>query len=141
MTDAERPRGRRRCARSSPPRSRTSPASGSSGTRTKWPSGAASASCSRPASFPALPGALAVAARGLRTGGDQRNREFVAGAAELEGLPEELDILGFDPQTAGGLLVSIPAEKGAVLEADFAGARPLARAHRPGVEGTGLALV
>jgi selenophosphate synthase len=30
--------------------------------------------------------------------------------------------LGFDPQTAGGLLVSIPADKGAVLEAAFAGA-------------------
>ena len=93
-----------------------------------------------PASFPALHGALAVAARGLRTGGDQRNREFVAGAAELEGLPEELDILGFDPQTAGGLLVSIPAEKGAVLEASFAGSGlALARIGRV-VEGTGLAL-
>jgi selenide,water dikinase len=93
-----------------------------------------------PASFPALPGALTVAARGLRTGGDQRNREFVAGAAELEGLPEELDILGFDPQTAGGLLVSIPAEKGAVLEASFAGSGlALARIGRV-VEGSGLAL-
>jgi selenide,water dikinase len=93
-----------------------------------------------PASFPALPGALAVARRGLRTGGDLRNREFVAGATRIEGLPEELGRLGFDPQTAGGLLISLPAEKGAVLEAAFADAGlPLARIGQV-VEGTGLAL-
>ena len=93
-----------------------------------------------PASFPALPGALEIAGRGLRTGGDHRNREFVEGSAELGGLAEDLDILGFDPQTAGGLLVSLQAEKGAVLEAAFADAGlPLARIGRV-VEGTGLAL-
>jgi selenide,water dikinase len=93
-----------------------------------------------PASFPALPGALAVARRGLRTGGDLRNREFVAGAARIEGLAEELGTLGFDPQTAGGLLISLPAEKGAVLEAAFANAGlPLACIGQV-VEGTGLAL-
>ena len=93
-----------------------------------------------PASFPALPGALAVARRGLRTGGDLRNREFVAGAARIEGLPEELGTLGFDPQTAGGLLISLPAEKGAVFEAAFADAGlPLARIGQV-EEGTGLAL-
>jgi selenide, water dikinase len=93
-----------------------------------------------PAAFPALAGALTVARRGLRTGGDLRNREFVAGSVELEGLSEELDILGFDPQTAGGLLVSIPAAKGAVLEAAFADAGlMLARIGR--VEGgAGVAL-
>ncbi len=93
-----------------------------------------------PASFPALPGALAVARRGLRTGGDQRNRDFVAGAAQLDGLPEELDVLGFDPQTAGGLLVSLPAEKAAVLETSFAAAGlPLARIGEV-AEGVGVAL-
>jgi selenide,water dikinase len=93
-----------------------------------------------PAAFPALAGALRVARRGLRTGGDLRNREFVAGSVELDGLSEELDILGFDPQTAGGLLVSIPAAKGAVLEAAFADAGlMLARIGR--VEGgAGVAL-
>ena len=93
-----------------------------------------------PAAFPALPGALAVARRGLRTGGDERNREFVAGAAELEGLPEELRILGFDPQTAGGLLVSLAAEKGAVLEASFAEAGLSAARIGSVVVGAGLAL-
>jgi len=93
-----------------------------------------------PAAFPALPGAVAVARRGLRTGGDLRNREFVAGFVELDGLPAELEILGFDPQTAGGLLVSITPEKAATLEAAFAGAGLfLARIGRV-EEGAGVAL-
>jgi selenide, water dikinase len=90
--------------------------------------------------FPALPGALTVARRGLRTGGHLRNREFVAGSVELEGLPEELDILGFDPQTSGGLLVSLPAEKGAVLEAAFAGAGLLLARIGRVEDGAGVAL-
>lgn len=69
--------------------------------------------------MPALPGALEAAAAGVRTGGDQRNREFVAGRIELADVPDELSILGHDPQTAGGLLVSLPAGRAAVLEAEF----------------------
>ena len=70
-------------------------------------------------SIPALPGALAVAGEGVRTGGDGRNRDFAAKVLELDGIPEELVALGYDPQTAGGLLVSIPADKAAVLAARF----------------------
>ena len=70
--------------------------------------------------FPALPGALEAAASGVRTGGDVRNRDFVEGRVQLDGLPAAVDALGHDPQTAGGLLVSIPAAKGPVLEAEFA---------------------
>ena len=70
-------------------------------------------------SFPALPGALAAARRGLQTGGDQRNREFVAGSVELDGVPDDLLTLAYDPQTAGGLLISLPAERGPVLVAGF----------------------
>ncbi len=36
--------------------------------------------------------------------------------------PPEHEALAYDPQTAGGLLVTLPAEKRAVLEATFAGA-------------------
>ena len=65
-------------------------------------------------------GALTVAEAGVRTGGDARNRDFVSDAVELDGLPEPLAILGFDPQTSGGLLVSLPKDKAAVAEAELA---------------------
>ena len=70
--------------------------------------------------LPALPGAVDLAAAGVRTGGDRRNREF-AGPHVRSTAPPELEALAYDPQTAGGLLITIPAEKRAVLEATFAG--------------------
>jgi selenide, water dikinase len=69
--------------------------------------------------LPALPGALEVAAEGVRTGGDERNRDYLAGVLELDGVGDDVALLGFDPQTSGGLLVSLPADKGSVLEATF----------------------
>jgi selenide,water dikinase len=71
------------------------------------------------ANLPALPGALAAARRGLMTGGDQRNRDYVAGSVDCDGLPDDLAALAFDPQTSGGLLVSLPAERAPVLVARF----------------------
>ena len=73
--------------------------------------------------FPAIDGALDIAREGVRTSGDPRNRDFAAAHVALDGLPESLEALGFDPQTAGGLLVSIPAERGAALEAEFTSRR------------------
>ncbi|MEO5791057.1 MAG: selenide, water dikinase SelD [Gaiellaceae bacterium] len=75
------------------------------------------------ASLPVLPGALEVAREGVRTGGDRRNRDF-AGAAVEASTSEELLALAYDPQTAGGLLISVPADRAAVLTASF-GARDL----------------
>ena len=73
-----------------------------------------------PSALPALDGALDVASAGERTGGDGRNREFVGDAIDLAGMPEALQALGFDPQTAGGLLFSLPPERAALLTAAFA---------------------
>jgi selenide,water dikinase len=88
--------------------------------------------------LPALGGSLDVARAGVRTGGDPRNREFAP--IETSGAAEELLALGYDAQTAGGLLISLPAEKGLSLRSEF-GARGLFL-QRVGsvVAGTGLAL-
>ena len=71
--------------------------------------------------LPALPGALELAAAGVRTGGDRRNREF-AGEYVESSADEATEALAFDPQTAGGLLVSVPGDRAAVLEATLVGA-------------------
>jgi selenide,water dikinase len=71
--------------------------------------------------LPALPGAVELAASGVRTGGDRRNRDFVRGSVHSDADPV-VEALAFDPQTAGGLLVAIPAERAPVLEATFVGA-------------------
>lgn len=89
---------------------------------------------------PALPGAVEVAAAGEKTGGDRRNREFAGPHVSLDGLAEELVTLAYDPQTAGGLLVSLPAEKGATLEAEFAGRGLFLRRIGRVEEGAGVAL-
>src|SRR6188474_800297 len=70
--------------------------------------------------FPAIDGALDVARHGVRTSGDPRNRDFAGPHVTLRGdVPETFVALGYDPQTAGGLLVSIPAERAPALEAEF----------------------
>jgi selenide, water dikinase len=69
--------------------------------------------------LPALDGAIEAAEHGLRTGGDPRNRAYVGDAVELRESIDEIAALGFDAQTAGGLLVALPAERAAVAEATF----------------------
>jgi selenide, water dikinase len=66
--------------------------------------------------LPALPGALELAGVGVRTGGDSRNRDFVGAAVTVAGASDAQVALAFDPQTAGGLLVSVPAAQAAGLE-------------------------
>ena len=70
--------------------------------------------------LPALDGALEAAEAGVRTGGDGRNRDFAGHAVHLDGVPEPLAALGYDPQTSGGLLVTLPAERATLLAAEFA---------------------
>jgi len=71
------------------------------------------------AALPALEGALEAARDGVRTGGDPRNRDFAGPHVSSDGVPDELLALAYDAQTAGGLLVTLPAEKALSLEAEF----------------------
>lgn len=57
--------------------------------------------------LPALPGALDLAREGVETDGAGHNRRFAAGLADIDA-PPELVTLAFDPQTSGGLLMSVP---------------------------------
>jgi len=68
------------------------------------------------ASLPALPGALELAGQGVRTGGDPRNRDYVGSALTVDGASEARVALAFDPQTAGGLLASVPEAHAPGLE-------------------------
>jgi selenide,water dikinase len=90
--------------------------------------------------LPALPGALDLAAACVRTGGDRRNREYAEQHVQSVAAPVH-EALAYDPQTAGGLLITLPAVKAAVLEATFAD-RGL-ELHRIGAveAGSGVALV
>ncbi len=64
------------------------------------------------AKIPALPGALDAARAGFLAGGLKNNREWLKGCVEFAaGVPEEVRCLLFDPQTSGGLLVAIAAER------------------------------
>ena len=57
-------------------------------------------------SLPVYDGAREAAASGTRTGGDGRNRDYVAGHADL--LASDTDIaICMDPQTSGGLLATV----------------------------------
>jgi selenide,water dikinase len=91
--------------------------------------------------LPALPGALEVARAGEVTGGDRRNREFASEHVNVaDSLAPEIVALSWDPQTSGGLLVSLPSDRGAVLQATFdAAGLFLARIGRV-EEGSGVEL-
>jgi selenide,water dikinase len=88
--------------------------------------------------FPAIDGALDLARKGVRTSGDPRNRDFAASRVSAAGIPEVFDALGYDPQTAGGLLVSLPSDKGPGLEAAFEAQHLFLRRVGRVEEGTGV---
>jgi selenide, water dikinase len=70
---------------------------------------------------PLYPGALEAAERGVRTGGDVRNRSHLDGRV-FGNVPDDLAALAFDPQTSGGLLAAVsPDDSGSfdLVEAGF----------------------
>ena len=69
-------------------------------------------------SIPLLPGALEYAYRGILTGGGQRNRRYLDGRVEISStVSEELRHVLYDPQTSGGLLMTLDQARAPEFEA------------------------
>ncbi|MGA3017742.1 MAG: selenide, water dikinase SelD [Bryobacteraceae bacterium] len=75
-----------------------------------------------------LPGAIEYSRLGALSGGLHNNRDFASCAVETaRELPTEIENLLYDPQTAGGLLISLPETDAASLERAFDGAYRIGR--------------
>lgn len=75
-----------------------------------------------------LPGALEYARLGALPGGLKNNREYASGAVEnTRQLPPENEDLLYDPQTSGGLLITLPQADAAALASAFPDAYAVGR--------------
>jgi selenide,water dikinase len=75
-----------------------------------------------------LDGALEYARQGAVPGGLKNNREFVSCAVRVEAAPlPEVETLLYDPQTSGGLLISIAASDASALVGELEGAYAIGR--------------
>ncbi len=72
---------------------------------------------------PLLPDVLYLISQGMLTRGDKNNRAYVGDTIEIEeGISKEMQSALFDPQTAGGLLISIARSKAEALVRKLDGA-------------------
>ena len=88
-------------------------------------------------SVPLLTGALDLAAAGMLTSGDKTNRQYIGADIKIgDSVDENLLRLFFDPQTAGGMLISIPENTAEALLArlreNYQNARIIGRVHPQG---------
>jgi selenide,water dikinase len=75
------------------------------------------------ANVPLLPDVLDLIAKGMLTRGDKNNREYVGDTVKIEEhISREMQSALFDPQTAGGLLISIDQSKAEDLVSKIIGA-------------------
>ena len=82
-----------------------------------------------------LPGAVEYARLGAVPGGLKNNREFASCVVETaRELPREIEDLLYDPQTSGGLLISLPEADAARLEQALEGAYRIGRVLERGAK-------
>jgi len=86
---------------------------------------------------PLLTGAIELAAAGLLTSGDKTNREYIGEDIVIaEAVSKEMGHLLYDPQTAGGLLIAISADRSdellARLRESYPQAEVIGRVVEPG---------
>jgi selenide,water dikinase len=87
-----------------------------------------------------LPGALDYARQGALPRGLKNNREFASCAVEVtREIPAEVENLLYDPQTSGGLLISLPEADAAQLERTLPGAYRVGRVLPKGAKPIRLA--
>ncbi len=80
----------------------------------------------RSSDVPFFPEAKELAEMGMTPGGLHRNREFRLNMVEIgDNVPQFMSDILFDPQTSGGLLISLPGSEAESL---------LERMHREGIE-------
>ena len=79
-----------------------------------------------------LPGAVEYARQGALPAGLRNNREFASCAVEVaRALPAEIEILLYDPQTSGGLLIALSESDALRLEGAYRIGRVLPRQDKP----------
>ncbi len=88
------------------------------------------------ANVPLIDGALELAAAGMLTSGDKTNREYIGEDIEIgAAVDQNLVKLLFDPQTAGGMLLAIPADSAddllGRLRENYPQAQKIGRALKP----------
>ena len=91
------------------------------------------------ARVPALPGAIDAWERGIRTGGAERNLDYLAPRVDWGHAPDAQRALVIDPQTSGGLLVAVPAARVAEYVSRVTGAVEIGEVRTAGPLGLVLA--
>ena len=77
---------------------------------------------------PLLPNVLELIAQGMLTRGDKNNRTYVGETVMInQQVSGEMQSALFDPQTAGGLLISLPEERAGQILAEVPDAAVIGR--------------
>lgn len=79
-------------------------------------------------SVPLLPDVLSLVKKGMLTRGDKNNRDYIGNNIRIESsVATELQSALFDPQTAGGLLISLDEKKAQILLKEIKSARVIGK--------------